>query len=745
MRRLLLLIPPLLLVSGSGSATDTRWWIHKEYGDYERARLNKLSLSSDGTLTLAPVLRQLLDSPSTYLWALAEDSRGALYAGGGGPDGSRARVYVIPAKGETRLLVELKGLQVQALALDSQGRLHAATAPDGAVYRIAPDGRAELYYEPGTKYIWDMAFDRQDRLYLATGDRGEIHRVEPGGAGSVFCKLADTHARSLALDPQGNLIVGTEPGGWVVRITPRGEAFVLFQSPRREITAVAVALDGSIYAAGVGLKQPPAPPAPQPPAAPTPQPSPLPATLTPQQAAAPKPVPAPLPPLTAAPAAITGGSEVYRIERDGFPLRVWSHAQDIAYAIAFDARGRPLIGTGNRGAIYRLDSDHRWTALLTTPPTQVTRLLAGRDGVIYAATGNIGQVYRLGPELEREGSVESDVLDAGLFSYWGRLSFRGALGGGEISIATRSGNIERPQEGWSPYSEPVRSSSGSLVASPPARFLQWRAILRAAADGRSPELRAVEVAWRQRNVAPRISQIEIAPANYRVPPPALSVTPSQTLTLPPLGQRSRSSTPASASDSASLTLNYAKGYRTVRWAASDENQDEIIFRVEIRGTSETEWKLLRDKVRDKHLSWDSTGLPDGEYQIRVIASDAPDNPVDQALSAELVSDPFLIDNTPPEIEALQAALEGNGLRLRFRARDALSAVSRAECSVNGGEWLPLEPKDRLADSAVEDYDVRLPAPESSELAIAVRVADEYDNQSLAKTIVLRRASATNKP
>jgi len=742
-RHLLLLVTPLLLVPVSGLAAETRWWIHKEYAHYERARLNKLSLSSDGTLTLAPVLRQLLDSPTTYFWSLAEDRLGNLYAGGGGPDGGGARVYMIAAKGETRLLVELKGLQVQALALDNQGRLYAATAPDGAVHRIAPEGRAELYYDPKTKYIWDMAFDRQDRLYLATGDRGEIHRVEPGGTGSVFCKLADTHARSLTLDPQGNLIVGTEPGGWVVRITPRGEAFVLYQSPRREITAVAVAPDGSIYAAGVGVKQPPAPP--QPAAAPAPAPSPLPATLTPQQAAAPKPVPSPLPPLTAAPATITGGSEVYRIERDGFPLRVWSHPQDIAYTIAFDARGRPLIGTGNKGAIYRLDSDHRWTALVTTPPTQVTRLLAGRDGAIYAATGNIGQVYRLGPDLEREGSVESDVLDAGLFSYWGRLSFRGSPNGGEISISTRSGNLERPQEAWSPYSEPVRSSSGGPVVSPPARFLQWRAMLRAASDGRSPELRAVEVAWRQRNVPPRISQIEIAPANYRVPPPALSVAPAQTLTLPPLGQRPRGAAAAPAGDSASLTLNYAKGYRTVRWAASDENQDDLIFRVEIRGTAESAWKLLRDKVRDKHLSWDSTGFPDGEYQIRVIASDAPDNPVDQALSAELVSDPFLIDNTPPAIEALQAAPEGAGLRLRFRARDALSTVSQAECSVNGGEWLPLEPTDRLADSAVEDYDVRLLAPEGAELSIAVRVTDEYDNQSLAKTLVLRRASTANKP
>ncbi|MGC8795001.1 MAG: hypothetical protein ACP5U2_16590, partial [Bryobacteraceae bacterium] len=219
------------------TAAETRWWIHSEYADYERARLNKISLASDGTLSLAPVLRLLLDSPCAYLWALAQDSRGNLYAGGGGPGGLGARVYVIGAGGEARLLAELDGLQVQALALDSRERLYAATAPDGKVYRIAADGRAELLYDPKVKYIWDMAFDRQDGLWIASGDRGEIHRVEPSGAGSLFCKLADTHARALALDGQGNLIVGTEPGGLLVRVTPKGEAFVLYQAPRREITA----------------------------------------------------------------------------------------------------------------------------------------------------------------------------------------------------------------------------------------------------------------------------------------------------------------------------------------------------------------------------------------------------------------------------------------------------------------------------------------------------------------------------
>ena len=59
----------------------------------------------------------------------------------------------------------------------------------------------------------------------------------------------------------------------------------------------------------------------------------------------------------------------------------------------------------------------------------------------------------------------------------------------------------------------------------------------------------------------------------------------------------------------------------------------MIYTVEIRGEKETQWKLLKDKVAEKYLSWDSTAFPDGEYRLRVTASDAPGNPPAEALTA----------------------------------------------------------------------------------------------------------------
>ena len=731
--RLLVVLPALASLCGAG---ETKTWSQNDYSDFQKGNLKKLSLSSDGRLRLAPAFREIFDSASVYLWALAEDSKGNLYAGGGGPGGPGARLYLISPDGKGKTLAQWDDLEVHALAIDKSDQLYAATSPDGQVYKIAPGGKPQLFYDPHTKYIWGMAFDSRGNLFIATGDRGEIHRVTPKGTGDVFFKTGETHARSLAIDNQDNLLVGTEPGGLILRVSPKGDGFVLYQAAKREITTVAVGKDGSIWAAGVGNKQAPAAPSvtPPPSAPPASQP-PISAPAQPGAVQA-RPVqmtPAPIPSISAP--SVSGGSEVYRISAEGFPRKVWSHAQSIAYSIAFDPQGRPLIGTGNKGTTYLLDSDLVYTELLSAPPTQVTCLLAGGGGKLYAATGNIGKVYQIRPGLEKEGTIESEVFDAGLFSYWGRLSFRGQPQGGQIAFETRSGNLDRPQKDWSPWSVSITSPEGGRITSPPARFLQWKATLKSPGDGRSPVFYSVDVAYLPKNVAPVISQIEITPANYRFPPQTLTITPSNSLTLPPLGRPARSTPPALSADSSSISMQYAKGYVGVRWGASDENGDTLIYTVQIRGAKETEWKLLKDKLKDKHWSWDSTAFPDGEYRIRVIASDAPSNPPAQALTVELVSEILFIDNTPPQISGLAATATGGRLTVTWKATDALSAIEKAEYSLDGGDWTVVEPTTKLSDSQEHDYNLVLEGPTGAEHTIAVRVTDEYDNQGVAKVVV----------
>ena len=708
------------------SATSTRTWTQGDFSDYEKAILKNLSLRSDGRVSLAPHSREIFDTGSPYLWALAQDSKGNLYAGGG----TNAKLYRVGTDGKGKLLAELDGLEVHALAVDSRDRVYAATSPDGKIYRINAAGKPEVFYDPKAKYIWAMLFDPQGNLYVATGDQGEIHRVTPDGKGKVFFRTEETHVRSMALDGKGDLIVGTEPGGLVLRVSPAGEGFVLYQMSKREVTAVAVAPDGAIWAAGVATKgASPAPSSPPPPA-PAAAGNTISVSVGGGASVAPPRTTPPPPPSVSGPS-VTGGTDIYRIDPDGAPRRMWSHGNDVVYTIAFDAAGHAIAGSGNKGSVIRVEGPSLYTALLSVPVTQVTALIAARDGRLLAATGNTGKLYEIGPGLEREGTVESDVFDAGGYTLWGRVSFEAALNGGRVAVATRSGNLDQPQKNWSSWSAAIVNAKGGRVASPAARFVQWKATL--TGDGaKSPQLDSIDLAYLPKNIEPRIDDIESTPANFKFPPavtPMVTVTP--TLSLPPIGKRAASST--GAGSDLTPAMQYAKGWIGARWAASDPNGDPLVFTVEIKGANESEWKMLKDKVSEKYVSWDSTAFPDGEYRLRVTASDAPGNPPAEALTARMESNPFWIDNTPPKITGLSAARNGGKLEVRWHAADALNNIAKAEYSVDGGDWKVAAPVSRLSDSPELDYALTLDAG-PGEHTIAVRVQDDYDNQSVEKAV-----------
>jgi len=340
----------------------------------------------------------------------------------------------------------------------------------------------------------------------------------------------------------------------------------------------------------------------------------------------------------------------------------------------------------------------------------------------------------VGPGLAREGSLESDVFDAGFFSQWGRLSYEANLNGGTIRIAAHSGNLDRPQKNWSPWSAPVTSKEGARLAVPAARFVQWKATL-TAGGAQSPELESVDVAYLQRNVAPRIEAVETTPANYRFPMPSIPAMPSQTLTLPPIGKPAGASGSSLSLDLGTPSMQYAKGFIGARWAAADDNGDTLIYTLEIRGIHETNWKLLKDKLREKYWSWDSTAFPDGEYRLRVTASDLPGNPPAEALSTAMAGDPFLIDNAPPRIGQLSATVSGGKLRATWTATDGLSNLKKAEYSLDGGDWTLAAPATGLSDSHELSYDLTVDPVTLGEHTLAVRVEDDYDNQAVDKVVI----------
>src|SRR5215472_1393531 len=464
-RPYLVLMFSLSLLTHFAFAEGTRTWEQSRFEDLVKGTANGVAVRSSGGLELAPSFKLLYSTPSTYIWDIASDDRGNVYAAAGSP----ARVYRITPDGKSSIIFEPQELQVQALKVGPGGVIYAATDPDGKVYRIehkggeknedakpaeaAPKDAAKpaldpawtssVYFAPGTKYIWDLALDKAGNLYIATGDRGEIYKVTAKGEHSVFFKSDETHIRTLALDAQGNLIAGTDGSGLIYRISPAGEGFVLYSAPKKEITALALDREGNIYAAAVGEKR-----AGTTASAGTSMLITMSAnsatTSGAQIPAAPAPTAPSTIPLTSFPGpggGASGGSDVYRIATDGSPLRLWSSHEDIVYALAFDSHGRLLAGTGNRGHVFAIDQPDEFSDLLKAPASQVTGFAKAPGGALYTATSNLGKIFVLGPGPENQGTYESDVYDAKIFSRWGRAEFRGT---GHVELLARSGNVDNP-------------------------------------------------------------------------------------------------------------------------------------------------------------------------------------------------------------------------------------------------------------------------------------------------------------
>jgi hypothetical protein len=712
----------LALVPSLVSAVDTHVWEQSEQAEFARGTAKNLSIRSDGHLTLAPQFKELDSTTVPYLWAVAQDSKGVLYYAGGAPTGASTKIYALTLGDKPRVYAEIASLEVHALAIDSQDRVYAAVLPDAKIYRIEK-GKPQLFFDAKCKYIWSMAFDKSGNLFVATGDSGLIYKVAPDGTGAKFFDTEETHARSMVLDGEGNLIVGTEPSGLILRITPAAKGFVLFQANKREVTAVAEH-NGVIYAGAVGNKPSggliSAPVVPAAAAAPATGSASAPHTI-----AAPASLP---PPVNSLSGSVSGGSEVYRIEKDGFAEKVWGSNTDVVYAIGFDAQGHPLVGTGNKGIIHRLDSDQISTSLLNVPPTQVTSFLEGKNGVVYATTGNVGNLYSIGPGMEGTGTLESEVLDANEFATWGKIHLTDVLHGGSVSIETRSGNVNHPESNWTPWSKVDVSELGGQIHSQSARYLQYRLTLaKAPATGESPELSAVDIAFLPKNAAPKVQQIEIAPFNYRQAPSNQSldrsIQPSgspTSITLPAVGQK-RSSSGGVEVAAGAATLQYNKGFATIRWNASDPNGDQLSFKVELRAENDPTWRTLKDKLLDRYFAFDTASFPDGKYIARITASDAPSNTPAAVLTSSLESESFTIDNTPPVI-----TVNSNGAKsVKFTAKDALSWIDKAEYSLDGGEWLALLPDNLVTDSQSLDYTISANPGQM----VSIRVYDENDNVS----------------
>src|SRR6185295_7962327 len=106
-----------------------------------------------------------------------------------------------------------------------------------------------------------------------------------------------------------------------------------------------------------------------------------------------------------------------------------------------------------------------------------------------------------------------------------------------------------------------------------------------------------------------------------------------------------------------------------------------------RALKESNYRLLKEHIRDTFYTVDGASLADGQYVFRVVASDDLDNPSVLALAGDRISEPVDIDNTPPVIRSAgQVQVVGDRVRAGFDVQDTTGRIKRTDVSIDGSQW-----------------------------------------------------------
>jgi hypothetical protein len=709
-------------ILGSASqalAVKTSFWRVDDIQSFlQGEKVAGVALESDGYLRLGPAWDSVVTRLSgvSYIWCLAPDSKGRVYLG----TGDNGRIYRWTHDHGASLIWDTGASEITSMVIDGSDNVFAGSAPGGVIFRIGANGDTTRYFETGEESVWSLLLGRDGALYAGTGSNGKIYRITGPKKGSVLAETKDVNVLALAEAKDGALLAGTASRGLLVRVERTGSMRVIYDADAEEVRAIAVLGDGSIVVgtnrtqssrssdssgAGGGSSGD----------------SKIGIEVTPRDG---------------------GKCGVFLVQSDGSARLLYAPPTDFLYAIVTDDAASVLVSTGDPAALFRVGVDRKY-AVLGVPDEKQILAIAKRGGETLLSTGNDAVLYLLGSEPAQEGIYTSQAYDLHSVASWGRVT-AGITGGGEVGWSTRSGLSQEPDEGWSGWSKESRIEGSAPVDSPPARFLQYR--LRLKRSGKSsPVLSWLEVAYVQRNLPPEIGNIQVfGPDNpymeggpdYR--PPQISQTFPSGLkveyNMPRVG-------PKPVSDA---SASWARGIRTVTWDALDPNGDALRYNVSIKANDENEWRRLVSEHSERIYSFDSESYPNGEYRVRVEASDRPDNPPSVALKTERTGTPFEIDNTPPRIENLHLAPGASktggksSITVSGTAVDADTRITSIEYSVDGQDWVDIFPEDGMFDEREEVFRFEVKDLGPGEHRITLRASDLERNVAASKVLTVTR-------
>jgi hypothetical protein len=697
--KLRLALAILALGALDARAVSTRAWTTDDYKELSEGEGDNARVSSDGVVLPGAATRRV-ELEAEAVWTAVRAPDGTVYTGSV-DDGA---IYAVSGGGKRKLAsLDKESPWIGALALGPDGTLYAGTLGSGTVVAIEPrTGKTtRLGKLEGASHVWSLAVDGKT-LWAGTGPDGKLFAIDlPSGRARVAWESSDKHLLAMARATDGTLWLGTSEEAVLFRFDPKdGAARAIADFAGTEIKAIGVLPDGAVVVASNEFEVK---------TGTTPGPAPQ---KGPRGTAA-KPPEAGSAPGTDKPAAGAEGpprgdvrkgkGALFRVEADGRVEQLHALADTYFTSVAVDAAGEIYAGAGALGRVYQVRPDRSIVTAFDVDERQVTAVLAGKDGLAFA-TGDAAAVYVAAGAPGKQASFTSKVFDAAVPSRWGNLRYRGA----GISIETRSGNTAKPGKGWSGWqalAAPAKGGSDASVgrvASPTGRYLQWRASF----AGANSALREVTVYYLPQNQRARIVSLDVGDPDAKRPPVTLA---------------------QGASKPRSPIVK-------VKWKADNGDDDELVYRLELRADDDVEWRELwtgTEPLTATTFDWNTEALPDGYYRLRVTASDGRANPTELALESALVSSPFLIDNLKPEVQALEV----RGAAASGRAVDTFSRIDEIAYQIDGGDWIMAFPQDGIFDGLTETFTIKLPPGlKPGQHLLAVRVADEADNIGAASVV-----------
>ncbi len=763
----------LCALCSTALANTTSYWSQAGVAQFYKGKFTGTALTDTGLITLGVKMEQTFSTPEPNLWAAAYDNKGDLWAGSGNKailyrirsgKGEGEEVAILPGSGISSIAVDRNNnvyaavfpggsiyvvrpgaraavfAQIPAsfvwdMKFAPSGDLYCVTGMPAAAYRINPSGIFKnLYVSSTERHFLSMFMDGDKFIYTGTSPNGLVLRVNIEAAEKGYAPppevsaprmttprpSSDDAAQEDEFQPEPSMPVSPDGAGFAetaVERAPDPRVSVLIDMVEDEAYRLLPWKDGSFLIAANSEQSPQSPSAQQR----------RPGRVEPLSFMLPPKVPQsgqqlPLNPARVYLADPSGQSRVILEIPDPFILSMLPAGGD-----------RVLIGSGNDGRFYNLDMKKETATLQELQASQILAIV-GEGPKLRFVTGNPGAVFAPTGLMNDLGEFLSSVNDASTPAVYGNLdAVAFTPKGSALEFKTRTGNTPDPTDGtWSEWSAkegrwPFR------ISSPPGRYVQYGATLLPTTDGQSPELREVKVFYLTANQPPRISSINVTPAPQSRRPTAPPSRTGAATTPPQMPSASAAASPGAAPASAaaaaaavqqraaiapaSTETNLIVGSIaasndiSVRWSASDPDQDSLRYSLQFRSLPDGQWTVLEKEFFESEYRWSTESVPDGRYEVKVIASDIESNTAERALSHEAITDPFIIDHTRPTIIISDLKKEGALHRVSGSATDNFSAISSIEYSVNDLKWRMVFPKDGLLDSMREEFSFSFDAPE----------------------------------